>query len=118
MRVALAYDRPLPALAGDGLPEDAGAEYEDDQAIAGLLAAIAAHGHDAVPLVLDERFVERVRVLAPDLVFNIAEGVRGPARESIVPAWLDHLGIAYTGSDGLTLALTLDKALTKGIVSA
>ena len=33
-------------------------------------------------------------------------------------AWLDHLDIPYTGSDGLTLALSLDKALTKTLVSA
>jgi hypothetical protein len=51
------------------------------------------------------------------LLNDIAEGVRGPMRESIVPAWLDHLGIAYTGSDGLILAMALDKALAKQIVS-
>ena len=117
MRVALAYDRPLPARAGDGRPEDLGAEYEDATAIGGLLASIAANGHEAVELVLDEQFVDRVTASEPDLVFNIAEGVRGPTRESIVPAWLDHIGVPYTGSDGLTLALTLDKALTKSVVS-
>ena len=54
-------------------------------------------------------FPQRIRDIGPDLVFNIAEGLRGPARESIVPAWLDYLGIAYTGSDGLSLALSLLK---------
>ena len=116
MRVALAYDTPLPVNAGNGRPEDMGAEYEDATAIEGLMASIAANGHEVVELVLDQHFAERVTALRPDLVFNIAEGVRGPTRESIVPAWLDHMGVPYTGSDGLTLALTLDKALTKSVV--
>ena len=112
MKVALIYDEvPDPCLA-TRLPEDCGAEFEDAQTIQVLLRAIQACGHDAVEVPLGVDFPQRIRKIGPDLVFNIAEGLRGPARESIVPAWLDHLGIAYTGSDGLSLALSLDKALT------
>lgn len=118
MKVALAYDEPLEGDVRSSLPTDAGAEYEDAAAIQALLAAIGACGYEPVPLAFGEDFAARARHVAPDLVFNIAEGVRGPMRESVVPAWLDHLGIPYTGSDGLTLALTLDKAWTKDIVSA
>ena len=39
-------------------------------------------------------------------------------RESIVPAWLDNIGIPYAGSDGLTLAISLDKALSKTLLAA
>ena len=46
------------------------------------------------------------------------QGIRGTGRESIVPAWLDHLGIPYTGSDPLTFAVTLDKAMAKTIARA
>jgi D-alanine-D-alanine ligase len=53
-----------------------------------------------------------------DLVFNIAEGLEGIAREAQIPALLDAYGIAYTFSDPLVMALTLHKGLTKTIVGA
>jgi D-alanine-D-alanine ligase len=118
MKVTLVYDEPLDAAGGTDLPEDAGAEYEDARTIAALLDAIRACGHEAVPLAFGEDFPLAIRRLAPDLVFNIAEGVRGPARESIVPAWLDRLGVPHTGANGLALAVSLDKALTKAVVAA
>ncbi len=119
MKVVLVYD----ARAGsppprDDLPEDFDAEYDDEATIQALLGAIEACGHEALGLALGESFVHDIRRLAPGIVFNIAEGVRGTSRESIVPAWLDHLGIPYTGSDGLTLAVSLDKALTKTLLAA
>jgi D-alanine-D-alanine ligase len=51
-----------------------------------------------------------------DLVFNIAEGIRGRARESQVPALLDVYGVPYTFSDPLVLAVCLDKSLAKRVV--
>jgi D-alanine-D-alanine ligase len=51
-----------------------------------------------------------------DLVFNIAEGVKGRSREAQVPAILELYDIPYTFSDALTLAVSLDKAVTKQIV--
>ncbi len=52
------------------------------------------------------------------MVFNIAEGKRGRFRESEVPAILDYLNIPYTGSGTFSLALALNKALTKKILMA
>lgn len=52
-----------------------------------------------------------------DIVFNMCEGLRGESRESHIPAILEMLGIPYTGSGVLTLALTLDKALTKKVLA-
>jgi D-alanine-D-alanine ligase len=118
LRVALAYDEVSAAFTGCSQPPDAGSEYEDERTIESLLEAIRLCGHEAERLPLGEDFPERARSLDPDLVFNIAEGVRGPTRESIVPAWLDQLGIPYTGSDGLALAVSLDKALTKTLAAA
>ena len=51
-----------------------------------------------------------------DLVFNIAEGLHGAHRESQVPAILESLGVPFTGSTSVTLALALDKAKTKQIL--
>ncbi len=53
----------------------------------------------------------------PDIVFNITEGYNGVSREAQIPAMLDMLQIPYTGSDPLTLAICLDKARTKEILS-
>jgi D-alanine-D-alanine ligase len=51
-----------------------------------------------------------------NLVFNIAEGMHGYAREAQVPALLDAYEIPYTFSDPLVLSLTLHKAMTKRVV--
>ncbi|MEM2961090.1 MAG: ATP-grasp domain-containing protein, partial [Candidatus Bathyarchaeia archaeon] len=53
-----------------------------------------------------------------DIVFNIAEGLRGESRESHIPVILEMLGIPYTGSGPATLAICLDKALTHKVLSA
>lgn len=51
-----------------------------------------------------------------DLVFNIAEGLRGAGREAQVPAILDVYNIPYTFSDPVVMGLCLNKALTKQII--
>jgi len=51
-----------------------------------------------------------------DAVFNICEGLKGVSREAQVPALLEAYDIPYVFSDPLTLALTLDKAMTKRVV--
>jgi D-alanine-D-alanine ligase len=51
-----------------------------------------------------------------DMVFNIAEGLKGFGREAQVPAVLDAYGIPYTFSDPLVLSLTLHKGMTKRVV--
>mgnify|MGYP006289864215 CR=1 FL=1 len=117
MKVTLVHDSSANLEGGNGLPEDFGAEYDDPATVEGLLSALRDSGHEADSLEFDEEFPARIRERNPDLVFNIAEGARGPARESLVPGWLDHLGIPYTGSDGLALGVTLDKALSKTIMA-
>jgi len=51
-----------------------------------------------------------------DLVFSIAEGLRGRAREAQVPALCELFGQPYVFSDPLTMAATLDKAAAKRLV--
>ncbi|MBF0344806.1 MAG: D-alanine--D-alanine ligase [Nitrospirae bacterium] len=50
-----------------------------------------------------------------DLVFNICEGLYGRSREAQVPALLEAYDIPYCFSDPLTMALSLDKGLTKSL---
>jgi D-alanine-D-alanine ligase len=53
-----------------------------------------------------------------DLVFNIAEGLYGDGRESVVPAILDQYRIPYVFSGPVILGISLNKYLSRLIVSA
>jgi D-alanine-D-alanine ligase len=80
-----------------------------------LETALRADRHQVIRLEADETFLDTVRQAAPDICFNIAEGLQGGARESHVPAVLQMLGIPFTASEVLGHALSLDKAASKRI---
>jgi D-alanine-D-alanine ligase len=63
-------------------------------------------------------FLKRVLAEPVDLVFNIAEGWGTRSREAQVPAICELLRIPCTHSGSLTLAISLDKAMTKRIAAA
>lgn len=115
LRVGLTYNlkRQKPGL--DGSLDDE-AEYDSPDTITAIEEAIASFGHEVLRVEATPDMLARIGGLDLDLVFNIAEGIRGRSREAIVPAVLELLDIPYTGSDSVTLALTLDKALAKQIV--
>src|SRR5438093_372820 len=66
--------------------------------------------------VADDGQVYFIEITRPDLVFNMAEGIKGRNREAQVPALLELLDIPYSGSDPAALSIALDKALAKKIV--
>jgi D-alanine-D-alanine ligase len=70
-----------------------------------------------IPIEATKTLAENLREHKIDVVFNIAEGSKKRAREAQVPAICDLLDIEHTGSDATCLAVTLDKALTKKILS-
>ena len=49
-------------------------------------------------------------------MFNIAEGLRGHAREAQIPALLEAYEIEHTFSDALAMALTLHKGMTQHVL--
>jgi len=53
-----------------------------------------------------------------DIVFNIAEGLYGDGRESVVPAILDQYKIPYVFSGPVIMGLSLNKHIAKLVVSA
>jgi D-alanine-D-alanine ligase len=114
-RVALIYNLKYHVSVEPGAPPDALAEYDSVETVQALEDALLAGGHEVVHLEADETLVDTVRQTAPDICFNIAEGLRGDARESQVPALLEMLGIPYTGSKVLAHAISLDKAATKRV---
>ena len=114
-RVALAFNLARPDLV-DGRPLDVVAELDTEPTIAALVAALETGGHEVVRVEADENLWANLQAARPDVVFNVAEGIGGESRESVVPAICEHLGIPYTGSTVLTTALCLDKARTKEIL--
>ncbi|MBN2382883.1 ATP-grasp domain-containing protein [bacterium] len=99
------------------LPADYFAEGDSPETIQTVLGAFSSKGHEVIGLEADERVGQNLLEAAPDMVFNIAEGLYGDSRESYVPTICEHLGLAYSGSDPLTLALCLNKARAKEILS-
>jgi len=119
MRIGLAYDLKDDIEAGRNIPEDALEEYDSIKVVRAIAHSLRALGHRTVYLGGGRKFLENILKASVDFVFNIAEG-RGSlrSREAQVPAVLEMLNIPYTGSDPLTLAITLDKPLAKQIVSS
>jgi D-alanine-D-alanine ligase len=125
MRLALAYNqRPDAISARDGalsLPSSTGisdqfVEWDEPETIAAVADALRVFG-EVVRLEAVGDFAERLADARPDLLFNMAEGRSGPNREAHVPAIAEFLGIPYTASDPLTLAVALHKGRTKEILA-
>ncbi len=95
------------------------AEFDSPATIQALEEALQTWGVQVERIGNGQRLAERlVHGDRWDLVFNIAEGLRGRSREAQVPALLELYGVPYTFSDSLVCALTLDKALTKQVIRA
>jgi D-alanine-D-alanine ligase len=118
MLIGLTYDLRQDYLAA-GFTEDETAEFDRPDTVAAIESALAQLGHQTDRIGHIRQLVSRLAQGDRwDLVFNIAEGLCGIAREAQVPALLDAYGIAYTFSDPLVMALTLHKGLTKTLVAA
>lgn len=95
---------------------DTYAEWDTEETIHAVKAALEER-HTVTMIEADEDAHQKFPRIQPDIVFNIAEGLRGPSRESQIPAILEMLGIPYTGSDPVTLGICLDKSRAKEILS-
>ncbi|MBI3587123.1 MAG: ATP-grasp domain-containing protein [Ignavibacteriales bacterium] len=95
---------------------DTYAEWDTEETILAVKAALEQR-HTISMIEADELAFQKFLEVQPDIVFNIAEGLRGPSREAQIPAMLEMLGIPYTGSDPLTLGTCLDKSRAKEILS-
>jgi D-alanine-D-alanine ligase len=118
--IGIAYDlkTDYADLAPETGPDDRFEEYDSFETVDAIAAALRECGHDPVLLGGGRAFLQHLLEQPIDLVFNIAEGWGTRSREAQVPAICELLRIPCTHSDSLTLALSLDKAMTKRIVAA
>ena len=116
-RVALLANLKKNAPHIDGMSKDQWADLDSEKTVNALVEAIRAGGHTCEFLEGDVTLLDTVRKYKPDICFNICEGHFGDAREAQVPALLEMLRIPYTGSKVMTLALTLDKPMTKRVLA-
>jgi len=117
MRVALLANLKRNAPTWDGMPPDQWDDLDSEQTIEAISAALEAGGHRVTFLEGDTTLCGSLLKLKPDICFNICEGHFGDGREAQVPALLETLRIPYTGSKVLTLALALDKPMTKRVLT-
>lgn len=115
MRVGLAYN--LKGEPQAGAPPDHYAEF-DDPATIDSVRAVLLQRHEVISIEAREDAYPRFAESRPDIVFNLAEGIHGAGREAHIPAMLEMLRIPYSGSDPVTLGISLDKRRTREVLWA
>jgi D-alanine-D-alanine ligase len=115
-RVAVLANLKVNAPKFEGMAEDQWDDLDSEKTVDALLQAIRSGGHHSEFLEGNISLFDTIRKYRPDICFNICEGHFGDAREAQVPAILEMLRVPYTGSKVLTLALALDKPMTKRVL--
>jgi D-alanine-D-alanine ligase len=116
MKIGFTYNvrRTKPSLEKHAQDE---AEFDEPSTIAAISSALHLFGYDVLEIEANEQayltLLQHKNEL--DFVFNIAEGLHGDIREAQIPAMLEMLQIAYTHSQAMTHAISLDKELTKHV---
>lgn len=82
-----------------------------------LVQDALASEHEVIPIRASRRLLSVLDRDSFDVVFNLCEGFQGNVRgEAYMAGFLELLGIPYTGSDPLALAICLDKGRSKDIL--
>ena len=119
MKIGITYDLKSDIPHGTDLPDDFQEEFDSPKTIDGIADVLRRLGHEVTLLGDGPELLRRLLEAPPEFVFNIAEGLgTSRSREARVPAVLEMLGIPYTGSDPLTLAVTLDKDCARRLVQS
>jgi D-alanine-D-alanine ligase len=118
MKVGLTFD--LRSWYIDrGYSMDETAEFDKQETVDALEYSLKQMGHETEPV---GNVFQLIEALAAgkrwDLIFNIAEGLYGDGRESVVPAVLDQYKIPYVFSGPVIMGLSLNKHLAKVVVAA
>ncbi len=119
MNIAFAYNvKKNENYAVDAKQDDL--EFDPEEVINGIDMAIKSLGHSVLRVEADMDAFSKLRDNKDkiDLLFNIAEGLGGDARESQIPIFCEMLKIPYTHSSPTTHALKIRKQLTKDILQS
>jgi D-alanine-D-alanine ligase len=116
VKIGIAYDLREDYLA-EGYGDEETAEFDRLDTIEAIEGTLQGLGFETDRIGNIRQLAARL-VAADrwDMVFNIAEGLKGFGREAQVPALLDAFEIPYTFSDPLVLSLTLHKGMTKHVI--
>lgn len=118
-QIAVIYNEPDPGRYG-ALGEEKAVRGVMD-AVEAVYAALQELGYPATRVALSpplERAQETLRKVKADLVFNLFEGFpESPKTEALIADTLESRGLPFTGCSGQALALALDKARTKSLLT-
>ena len=118
MKIGLTYDLRSWYLDRGYSLEDT-AEFDKQDTVDAIDTALRNMGFETEPVGNCFQLIEALSAGKRwDLVFNIAEGLYGDGRESVVPAILDQYKIPYVFSGPVIMGISLNKHLTRLIVSA
>lgn len=115
MKIGITYNLKDEITPLSVLSREHNEEYDNITTIDAMCRVLKKNGFEAVKLGAKVDIFDRLRKEKVDFVFNVAEGYYGRNRESIIPSILEMMSISYSGSDPLTLGLTLDKIMAKKI---
>ncbi|HEY58162.1 MAG TPA: hypothetical protein G4O04_06460 [Anaerolineae bacterium] len=71
---------------------------EADATLHAIGQALREGGHEVLFMPSGLDLPQRLAVEFVDLVFNLSTGVGGGSRQTLVPAMLEAMGVAFTGS--------------------
>ncbi len=118
MRIGLTYDLRSWYLER-GYTMDETAEFDKEETVVALENELTRLGYETVRIGNVFQLVEKLASGERwDIVFNIAEGLYGDGRESVVPALLDQYRIPYVFSGPVVMGVSLNKYLTRLVVAA
>ncbi len=118
MKIGLTYDLRSWYLER-GYTMDETAEFDKEETVVALENELIRQGCQTVRIGNIFQLVEKLAAGERwDMVFNIAEGLCGDGRESVVPALLDQYRIPYVFSGPVVMGVSLNKYLTRLIVAA
>ena len=118
MKIGLTFD--LRSWYTDrGYSLDETAEFDKQETVDALENSLKAMGYETEPIGNTFQLIDALAAGKRwDFVFNIAEGLYGDGRESVVPAILDQYKIPYAFSGPVIMGLSLNKHLAKLVVAA
>jgi D-alanine-D-alanine ligase len=118
MRIGLTYDLRSWYLER-GYTVDETAEFDKEETVKALEDVLKRLGYETERIGNVFELVEKLAAGNKwDMVFNIAEGLYGDGRESVVPALLDQYRIPYVFSGPVVMGISLNKYLARLVVEA